>query len=43
MECYSDFREIISVLYNMDKIGGHYANGNKSDRERQILYDFIYI
>ena len=25
----------------MDGLGGHYAKGNKSDRERQILYDII--
>ena len=23
----------------MDEMGGHYAKWNKSDRERQILYD----
>ena len=23
----------------MDGLGGHYAKGNKSDRERQTLYD----
>ena len=26
----------------MDGLGGHYAKGNKSDRERQILYNIIY-
>ena len=28
---------------NMDKSRGYYAKCNKSDRERQILYDFIYM
>ena len=27
----------------MDGLGGHYAEWNKSDRERQILYDITYI
>ena len=27
----------------MDGPRGHYATGNKSDRERQILYDFTYM
>ena len=27
----------------MDGLGGHYAKGNKSGRERQILYDITYI
>ena len=26
----------------MDGLGGHYAKGNKSDKERRILYDIIY-
>ena len=28
---------------NMDGLGGYFANWNKSDRERQILYDIIYM
>ena len=28
---------------NMDGLGGHYAKWNKSDRERQILYDITYM
>ena len=28
---------------NMDGPGGYYAKLNKSDRERQILYDFTYM
>ena len=27
----------------MDKLGGHYAKWNESDRERQILHDIIYV
>ena len=29
----------IDICNNMDELGGHYAKWNKSDRERQILYD----
>ena len=28
---------------NMDRLGGYYAKWNKSDRERQILYDISVI
>ena len=28
---------------NMDGFGGYYAKWNKSDRERQILYDITYM
>ena len=27
----------------MDEPNGHYARKNKSDRERQISYDFTYV
>ena len=27
----------------MDGLGGHYAKLNKSDRDRQILYDIAYV
>ena len=27
----------------MDGLGGHYAKWNKSERERQILYDITYM
>ena len=27
----------------MDGLGGHYVKWNKSDRERQILYDTTYM
>ena len=27
----------------MDRLGGYYAKGNKSDRERHILYDITYM
>ena len=31
------------ICNNMDGPRGYYAKWNKSDRERQILYDFIYM
>ena len=27
----------------MNELGGHYAKWNKSDREKQILYDITYM
>ena len=30
-------------LWNMDGTRGYYAKWNKSDRERQVLYDFTYM
>ena len=30
-----------AIFSNMDELGGHYAKWNKSDRERQILYDTL--
>ena len=35
--------EILSICDNMDGPWGHYAKWNKSDREKQIPYDFIYM
>ena len=32
-----------AIYGNMDELGGHYAKWNKSDRERQILYDTTYM
>ena len=32
-----------AICNNMDGLGGHYAKWNKSDRERQILYDVTYM
>ena len=32
-----------AICNNMDGLGGHYAKWNKSDRERQILYDITYM
>ena len=32
-----------AICSNMDGLGGHYAKCNKSDRERQILYDITYM
>ena len=31
------------ICISMYGLGGHYAQWNKSDRERQILYDITYI
>ena len=33
----------LAICSNMDKLEMHYAKGNKSDRERQILYDITYM
>ena len=33
----------LGVCSNADEPGGHYAKWNKSDRERQILYDLTYM
>ena len=32
-----------AVCNNLDEAWGHYAKWNKSDRERQILYDVTYM
>ena len=32
-----------AICSNIDGLGRHYAEGNKSDRERQILYDITYM
>ena len=32
-----------AICSNMDGLGGYYAKWNKSDRERQILYDITYM
>ena len=32
-----------AISSNMDGLGGYYAKWNKSDRERQILYDITYM
>ena len=32
-----------AICSNIDGLGGHYAKSNKSDRERQILYDITYV
>ena len=31
------------ICSNMDGLGGYYAKWNKSDRERQIMYDITYM
>ena len=46
LECYSVIKnneENFAILSDMDGPAGHYAKWNKSDRERQILYDFTYV
>ena len=37
------YLKIIAICSDMDGLGGHYAKWNKSDRERQILYDITYV
>ena len=45
MEYYSAIKKErnFAICRDMDGFGGHYAKGNKSDRERQILYDITYM
>ena len=31
------------ICHNVERLGGHYAKWNKADRERQVLYDIIYM
>ena len=31
-----------AICSDMDGLGGHYVKWNKSDRERQMLYDITY-
>ena len=31
------------ICSNVDGLGGNYAKWNKSDRERQMLYDITYV
>ena len=40
MEYYSITKKNknLAICKNMGGLGGYYAKGNKSDRERQILY-----
>ena len=33
----------LAIYKNMDRSWEHYSNWNKSDRERQILCEFIYM
>ena len=44
MECYSAIKKErnFAIWSNKDRLGGHYAKWNISDRERQILYKIIY-
>ena len=44
MEYYPDIKKKdFPICNNMDGLGGHYAKWNKSERERQILYDTIFM
>ena len=45
MEYYSAIKKnkIFAIGSNMDRQGGHYAKWNKTDRERQILYDLTFM
>ena len=44
MEYYSAIKkENLTFWYNMDESGVYFAKWNKSDRERQIPYDFTYM
>ena len=40
---FSHKKENLAICSNMYGLGGYYAKQNKSDRERQILYDFTYM
>ena len=33
----------LAICYSMDRPSGYYATCSKSDRERQIPYDFTYM
>ena len=33
----------VATCNNMDGLGGYYAKWNMSDREKQIVYDIIYM
>ena len=46
MEYYSAIKKnewIFAICRHMDGLRGYYAKWNKSDRERQILYDITYM
>ena len=44
---WKDKEDVVSIKIchcsNMDGLGGYYVKWNKFDRERQILYDVIYM
>ena len=39
----SEKKPNFNIWSNMDGLGRHYAKLNKPDREREILYDIIYM
>ena len=45
MEYYSAIKKEwnFAICSNMDELGRHNAKWNKSDRERQILYEITYM
>ena len=44
MQYYSTIeKHNVTICNNMGRLGGHYTNWNKSNRERQMLYDVIYM
>ena len=45
MEYYSAIKKEwnLSICDKMGRPRGYYAKGNKSDRDRQIMYDFTYM
>ena len=44
VEYYSAINsESFAIYSNMDRSGGYYSKWNKSDRERQMLYDITYM
>ena len=42
-ECIYKKEENLLICNNKDEPWGHCAKWNKPDRERQVLYDFIYM
>ena len=41
--CSLEKERNFAICNDRDGLGGHYAKWNKSDRERQILYDLPYM
>ena len=43
MKYYSVIERNLVICDNMDEHWGHYTKLNKSDRERQVVYDLCYM